>query len=98
MVKGGRCQQMDGSTVEEGALWQSKVGDSLAEVESFHIRPVLLSIRRPGIGRRRLNDLFLAEFGCFHGHLVLKRFGEYLDSHDMVIGDIGTVRQIDTQY
>ena len=34
MVEGGRCQQMDGSTVEEGAHRQSKVGDSLTEAKS----------------------------------------------------------------
>src|SRR3989440_5792870 len=94
-VKGGRCQQMDGSTVEEGAFWQSKVGDSLAEVESFHIRPVLFSIRRPGIGRRRLNNLFLAAFGCIQGHLAVKRLGENLVDIALFIGEYRTIRQRD---
>src|SRR5947199_29429 len=77
-LQGGRGQQMDGRAVEEGALRQGKVGDRVAEVESFQIRPVLFRLRREARGGRRLGALLLAAFGCLQGHLAPKRLGEQL--------------------
>ena len=46
-------QQMDNRTVEERSRWQSEIGDGVAEVETFHVGPVLFGTGRAGSGSGR---------------------------------------------
>src|SRR5262245_57738861 len=45
---------------KKGSWWEGKLGDGVPIVKAFHIRPVLVGLRRPGIWDRRTDIGHLA--------------------------------------
>src|SRR6185503_20508108 len=62
-VQRRRGEYMQDCAVEERALGQIEVGDSVAEVQPLHVGPVLLGSGRPRVRRRGLYDILLAGLG-----------------------------------
>src|SRR3989449_10756249 len=83
---------MDYGTVEERSDRQSEISDGVAEVEAFHVGPVLFGIGRAGREGGRWSLLIAPPDGIQH-HLPCERPRENLAAILLLTGDHGSVGQ-----
>src|SRR5262245_13851947 len=87
---------MHEGTVEKSTLRQIEVGDSVSVLEAFHIRPVLLSCRRPQIGRCGSNRLLTTTYDCLESHVTLERIRKDLMEIGLITTNVNAVGQSNT--